>query len=70
MPAIGEALVKVWAAAILNFLTKPLAPITPAIKIPMITIAAETSIRVKAEDDFLIIEQNTHFFDKTEKTCW
>jgi hypothetical protein len=37
------------AAAILDFFNKPVAPITPAIKIPMMTITAESSIRVKAD---------------------
>ena len=48
IPEIGEALVRDWAAAILDFFTRPFAVVTPAIKIPMITITAESSIRVKA----------------------
>ena len=48
IPEIGEALVKLWAAAILDFFTKPVAVVTPAIRMPMIMMTAESSIRVKA----------------------
>jgi hypothetical protein len=55
IPGIGEALVKLWAATILDFAIRTVAVITPAIKIPMITITAESSIKVKAEVLFFMI---------------
>jgi hypothetical protein len=55
MFTIGDALVKFWAATILDCFTKLVAVITPAIRMPITASTAESSIRVKAEDlNFMI----------------
>ena len=48
----------------MDFFTRPVAVVTPAIRMPMIMMTAESSIRVKALEEFLNIKEGNYFSEE------